>query len=396
MTRLPSLWLVVVLLSGAQVPGQSAFTCIEPDGATGSSGAVIVNDVPLAHTTQVLPLDKSGRIAGREDITKQTSQVLANLSLILKAAGSDLSQVVKLNVYLARGESIPAVQLALSHSFKPLTYPAVSIVVSDLPETGALVAMDAVGVIANRPSGPRDALVYESKGIESVAILPAGPKIYVSGMADTNRLQAATQKTLEKLLAALDHLGLNKTDIVQLKAFIQPMSEVGTVRQEITNFFTGKAPPTVFVEWISPSPNPPIEIELIARGRKDQSQERNALSFLTPPGTTSTKVFSRVVRVDRGKQVYVSAVYGNPRGGSAEVREIFGSLGSVLRKAGSDFDHLAKATYYVTDEEASNQLNLIRPEFYPPQRPPAASKAKVRGVGREGGTVTLDMIAVVP
>jgi len=174
------------------------------------------------------------------------------------------------------------------------------------------------------------------------------------------------------------------------------MSEVGTVRQEITNFFTGKAPPTVFVEWISPSPNPPIEIELIARGRKDQSQERNALSFLTPPGTTSTKVFSRVVRVDRGKQVYVSAVYGNPRGGSAEVREIFGSLGSVLRKAGSDFDHLAKATYYVTDEEASNQLNLIRPEFYPPQRPPAASKAKVRGVGREGGTVTLDMIAVVP
>jgi len=39
-----------------------------------------------------------------------------------------------------RGESIPAVQLALSHSFKPLTYPAVSIVVSDLPETGALVA----------------------------------------------------------------------------------------------------------------------------------------------------------------------------------------------------------------------------------------------------------------
>jgi hypothetical protein len=69
MTRLPSLWLVVVLLSGAQVPGQSAFTCIEPDGATGSSGAVIVNDVPLAHTTQVLPLDKSGRIAGREDIT---------------------------------------------------------------------------------------------------------------------------------------------------------------------------------------------------------------------------------------------------------------------------------------------------------------------------------------
>jgi enamine deaminase RidA (YjgF/YER057c/UK114 family) len=175
-------------------------------------------------------------------------------------------------------------------------------------------------------------------------------------MADTNRLQAATQKTLEKLLAALDHLGLNKTDIVQLKAFIQPMSEVGTVRQEITNFFTGKAPPTVFVEWISPSPNPPIEIELIARGRKDQSQERNALSF---PDPTRHDLHESVQPSRSRGSRETGLCFGGlrqPTGRSAEVREIFGSLGSVLRKAGSDFDHLAKATYYVTDERSEQPV----------------------------------------
>ena len=82
------------------------------------------------------------------------------------------------------------------------------------------------------------------------------------------------------------------------------------------------------------------------------------------------------------------------RDAAGQVREIFQSLGSVLQKTGSDFEHLAKATYYVSDNEASNKLNDIRPEFYNPRRPPAASKAKVKGVGLPGRTVTLDMIAV--
>jgi enamine deaminase RidA (YjgF/YER057c/UK114 family) len=76
------------------------------------------------------------------------------------------------------------------------------------------------------------------------------------------------------------------------------------------------------------------------------------------------------------------------------VREIFGSLDGIVRKTASDFEHLVKATYYVSTEGASAKLNELRPEFYNPQRPPAASKAKVKHVGLPEKTVTLDMIAV--
>ncbi|HVC96352.1 MAG TPA: hypothetical protein VND64_21890 [Pirellulales bacterium] len=48
----------------------------------------------------------------------------------------------------------------------------------------------------------------------------------------------------------------------------------------------------------------------------------------------------------------------------------------------------------MADDDASNQLNTLRPEYYDPQCPPAANKAMVRGVGRAGRAVTLDMIAV--
>jgi len=68
----------------------------------------------------------------------------------------------------------------------------------------------------------------------------------------------------------------------------------------------------------------------------------------------------------------------------------------VLEAAGSNFDHLAKATYYVSEDSSSQELNEFRPSVYNPERPPAASKAAVRGVGRAGRNVTVDMIAVIP
>jgi oligo-alginate lyase len=53
-----------------------------------------------------------------------------------------------------------------------------------------------------------------------------------------------------------------------------------------------------------------------------------------------------------------------------------------------------KATYYVSDDLAGNKLNDVRAEFFNPLGPPAASKAKVRGMAVHDKTITVDMIAV--
>jgi enamine deaminase RidA (YjgF/YER057c/UK114 family) len=372
----------------------------KPDAKTGTSTAVVVSDAPLVHTAQLLPLDEKGELVGGESVTKQTEQVLLSLSQALTTANSALSNVVKLNLYLTRPDSLSECQQVLAREFGGPTKPAVSVVIGRLPQPAALVAMDAVGLATEKPSfGQVKQFSVSSlspkNGVRHAAILPAGPKVYVSGMADTNSLPEATRKTLEKLVGAIGHLNLTKKDIVQLKAFLQPMSELATVRQEIVKFFDGDAPPLVFVEWISPAPNPPIEIELIAAGKGDFSKESDSVTFLTPPGTTSTKVYSRVARVNHGKLVYISGLYGGQSPDAAgQVREIFNSLGEILHETGSDFEHLAKATYYVSDDDASNKLNDLRPKFYNPERPPAASKAKMKSIGNPGKTVTLDMIAV--
>jgi enamine deaminase RidA (YjgF/YER057c/UK114 family) len=173
------------------------------------------------------------------------------------------------------------------------------------------------------------------------------------------------------------------------------MTKAEEVRKEFARFYgEEKVPPLVFVEWKS-SAAVPIEIELIAAARPGKEKSPDAVEYLTPPGMTASPIFSRVARVNHEKTVYVSGLYGpEGKGGEAQVLAVFDELGGLLKKAGSDFKHLAKATYYVSTDDASAKLNELRPRYYDPKRPPSASKAMVAGVGREGRGITLDMIAV--
>jgi enamine deaminase RidA (YjgF/YER057c/UK114 family) len=147
----------------------------------------------------------------------------------------------------------------------------------------------------------------------------------------------------------------------------------------------------VFVEWIASAP---VEIELIAHlpltGTLTES-----VRYYNPPGVQASPTFSRAALIQTERQIYISGLAGRAAGdGQAQVRDVFAQLNEILGATGSDLRHLAKATYYVSDEDASTMLNKLRPEFFDPQRPPAASKATVHGVGHPDRTLSLDMIAV--
>jgi enamine deaminase RidA (YjgF/YER057c/UK114 family) len=234
------------------------------------------------------------------------------------------------------------------------------------------------------------------------ATLPRGSRIYVSGQAEQSEsLAEATQATLQSLHKTLEFLGRSDGDIVQLKAFVQPMSDANLVRAEVDRFFAGKpVPPLILVEWKS-SKTTPIEIELIAAGGKPGS-EAPSMEFLTPPGMTASPVYCRVCCISHPTTIYVSGLFSkhdrasNPDStvnGEIEVKDQFAQLDRILKLTGSDFRHLAKATYYVSTDSASVSLNKLRPGYYDPQRPPAASKAIVSSVGVKDLGLTIDMIA---
>jgi enamine deaminase RidA (YjgF/YER057c/UK114 family) len=146
----------------------------------------------------------------------------------------------------------------------------------------------------------------------------------------------------------------------------------------------------VFVEWIASAP---VEIELIAHLPAGKAA---GIQYYNPPDVKPSPDFSRAALVYGSPQVFVSGLSARAAGdGEDQARDVFLQLKAILEQVHSDMRHLAKAGYYVSDVDASDMLNKVRAEYLDPQRPPAASKVTVHGVGHSARSLSVDMIAIV-
>ena len=185
---------------------------------------------------------------------------------------------------------------------------------------------------------------------------------------------------------------ISAAQVVQLKVFLRPASSADEVARRLKEFFPGQmTPPVVFVEW---SAAPQAEIELIAQLPPADKPAKD-LEYYNPPDTRPLPIFSRVALVRSQRQIYISGLFARAAGnGEEQARDMFAQLQTILDQTGSDMQHLAKASYYVCDADASRGFDVVRPIAFDPLRPPAASLVMVHGVGQAGRTLTMDMIAV--
>ncbi len=351
--------------------------------------AIRVHAESFGHTAQILPENNS------EAIAAQCQSVLSRLGQILKDVDSDKTHVVQLNAYVTDVEARKVFEAEIRNWFGD-TLPAVTWVATPLPVEQAQVGLDAVFVSKQRTSerllsqktGSAD---ENPNGTADASLLPAGDVVYVSGQAEPGDLVEGTKETLLSLERTLQFLELDKQHVVQIKCFITPMSDVAIVNQELAKFFGDSAvPPVSHVEWISGSRA--IEIELVAWAPAAESEK--SVSYATPPEMRSSPVYSRVARIHGQDRIYISGLFASKAGsGEEQVLDIYQSLESTLNKAGSDLKHLAKATYYVSAADSSDQLNKLRPNYYDPERPPAASKSMMQKMAAEKMSIHIDMIA---
>lgn len=368
--------ITLVLLTMLSAVHANDIKCIEPTG--GASRCVIVNAAPLAHTAQISGIGAT--------LVEQIKASLDGIDTALRSGGSSLSRAVKLNIYVTQDSTTPEVEMALSAAFPGVHKPAVSFVTTTLPNPAALIAMDAVGATAEaKDSTP------------SCAVLPIGPRVYISGQAEKGdgTLADATKQTMASLGRTLEFLGLEWKNVVQVKSFLTPMTEHEVAQQEITGFFKNTpVPPCVFVEWKSTLP---IEIEMIVSAAGNPALAQGpSLEVRTPPGMTTPAIYSRLTITRHPAAIYTSGLYPDDPRAPAEthLRSLFTNLKQCLDLSGSDWMHLVKATYYVNNDDLSKWHNTVRSDYFSPRRPPAASKASVTGVGRAGHGIAMDFIVV--
>jgi len=266
--------------------------------------------------------------------------------------------------------------------------PAFTLAVSPLTKTNARVAIDAVATSSRRPDKVE---VLDS----AAAILPAGGKVFISGQVVRGTdLASGANLTMGGLFRSLTHLGLSKTDVVQVKAFIQPFSDHAAAAREIAaSFAGGPVPPIVIMEWVS---DIFTEIELVAAADALPLAANHGIVYTTLPWLTPSPRFSHVGQVAAGTPlIFIGAFHGDdtadPR---TQMKTLFERLGSVLFEAGSSYRNLAKATYYLQHADTRTLLGDIRAVYYDPTRAPAASALGVKSLGRPGRAAAVDLIAV--
>ena len=383
MSAIPTAFMLVALLATAMhAHGQVTHVSLQHGEAT-LSAAVAPAGAPLVFTAQLLPLNEQGRVSSDSDAAAQTQHLLQRLEGVLQRCGSSIEGLVRLNLYAAGDE---AAQVA-SRLIAAQTQAPLSIVVTDQPQPGVLVSLDAVAVA-------RDDI--EGGVTQDAALLRGSGATFISGQAAKGDMATATRDTMAGLGRTLQFLNLVPDDVVHVKAFLQPMQDAATARQEIDAFFApNPAPPLTLVQWTMKAP---IEIELVVKESRREATGGDTIEFLTPPWFQASPIYCKVTVVRHGSLIFTSGLVSSAGGKqpSDEVRDMFVGLRELITKAGGDMKHLAKATYYPATDATSKALNDVRPEFYDPQRPPAASKAPARGTGVSGRNITIDLIGVTP
>ena len=356
------------------------------------TAAVVVDGTELLHSMQILPDSLAGK-AQSEQVDQQIEQVFRRLDTLLSAAGTGRKQLVKLNLYVSSAAVVAPVRQYLTTWAGEATLPAVSWVETPLPLPGAQLALDAVCAVQRPEPTATPTLGPVQAGMAGAqwCILPRGDVVYISGQAEPGDLAAATRGTLDSLDRTLKHLELDRQRIIQLKCFLEPMSQVATVNEEIRKFFgDSPIPPVVHVQWGGGTY--PIEIEMIAHAPARETTQTVTYQWL--PWLTVSPIYCRLARIHGDKRIYTAGLYSTMDGnGETQVHNIFHTLEQILARTHSDLRHMAKATYYVCENDSSSQLNVIRPMLYDPQRPPAASKAMVQGVAQPARGITIDIIA---
>ena len=117
-------------------------TNLAPEAVGPYNQAIVYNDT--IYCSGQIPIDPKTNTLVEADITKQTKQVFENIKGLLSAAGSDLSKVVKCNVYLKDINDFGTMNEIYASYFEGCDYPARSAVeVANLPK-GALIEIEVI------------------------------------------------------------------------------------------------------------------------------------------------------------------------------------------------------------------------------------------------------------
>jgi enamine deaminase RidA (YjgF/YER057c/UK114 family) len=370
--------------------------------------------------------DAHGRTIGKGDIATQTRNVFEHIRTVLREAGTDLKDIVRLNTYYhQRGEGREITKFWEEMTKVRMEYLAdpgpvgTAVRVAGFAYEDLLIEIEAIAAL-----GPKTRLMPKDHWDWSMPVpfsqgWRVGNLIFVGGQISADEhgrtigkgdIATQTRNVFEFIRRVLNEGGADLKDIVKLNTYYHQPDE----GRGITRFWEDMT--RVRMEYLA-EPGPVgtavrvegfayedllIEIEAIAAlGPKTRLMPANHWDWSMPVP------FSQGWRV--GNLIFVGGQISADKHGrtigkgdiAAQTRNVFGFIGRVLNEGGADLKDLVKLnTYYQFSGEGRavtdfwEKMTKIRMEYLVDPGP-AATAVRVAGFAYEDLLIEIEGIAAV-
>ncbi len=331
----------------------------------------------------------AGTLATEGDIKAQTKTVLNSISQTLTKAGSNLSMVASVNVYLKNAADAAAMTEVWRETW-PKNPPARTTVISDFVRPGALLEMSAVAIptggerVVITPAGwstanPYSYAIKSGDSLFMAGLVSRGAKDNVPVEGDMTTQMGTIMANAAELLKAA---GFGFDHVVANRVYIIDGTKFGEMNKAYVPHFP-KDPPTRATVIVGlPGPQYQVEITMTANRRPKQT-------FATPnadgtPGRPSATL-SSAIKV--GNTLYLAGLLGNNADNKgnmeAQTRETLARVGRTLTAAGFGWGDLVDGMVYITDLAGFDAMNtgyrsVLSKDF------PARATVKAGLVGADG------------
>ena len=345
----------------------------------------------LVYVSGLLGTDDKGQLVG-PDVASQTRRILDRMGEILGAAGSSMSQVVSVSVFVKN----PADFQAMNDAYRPYFVdapPVRTTVVTDLLN-GALVEIAAVAAANGAPREVMHPEGWAKPARPYSFIVKSGGLVFLSGLIsrrgtdDTfvpGDMAQQTTTILENAKTLLATAGLTLADVVQSKVFITDSASFSTMNDVYRTYFPTAPPARATAVTGLMGADYLVEITLVA---STQGKE------VVGPVVSPSLPLSPAIR--SGNRLFLSGVLGNTDQNvgdpAAQTRETLTRIQRTLEAAGLGFRHVVDTSVYLPDLSHFAAMNGVYREFFP-TAPPARATVGTKLVNPTG-LVELVMTAV--
>ena len=306
------------------------------------------------------------------DIEAQTRQTFANLKRILETAGSDLSRVVSVSVYLTDDRHYDAMNKVFRETF-PSDAPTRATVRTDLAapagyiEISMIAAGPDVSIRRITPEG------WQPSGAGYAYGILAGDTLFVAGLVSNDPsgggivngdIEVQAKQTLDNLGAVLKAAGMDYGDVASNRVYLRDGRDFGGMNDVYRTYFSEAPPARATVRAGIMHPDLRIEVHTVAvkDGSRKVGGEARAGSVLSPSIVAGGRQYLAGM-VGRGPDGYA------PGDVAAQTRQALARLEATLKAEGLGFEDVIETTVFLTDVRHFGIMNDIYREVVPGPRP---------------------------